>query len=103
MQLDKSIVTHNELMQLHSKHWIFISVLTITVVFFIPGETAYSANAQHSGEMTLTCIRGGNCVSVICIDDRPCNTFQLNSKNSTGFQEFLENKTKDNLFPKQIV
>jgi hypothetical protein len=53
--------------------------------------------------MTLTCTRGGNCITVICIDDRPCDAVQLNSKNSTGLRDFLENKTRTALIPNEIV
>jgi len=81
----------------------FISALVLSVIFFVSAETAEIANAQHSGKMTLTCIRGGNCITIICIDDRPCDTIQLNSKNSTGLHDFLENKTKADLIQKEIV
>jgi len=80
-----------------------ISALTLNVIFLLLAETTEYANAQHSGKMTLTCSHGGNCVSVICIDDNPCDTIQLNSKNSTGLRDFLENNTKADLIPKEIV
>ena len=66
-------------------------------------ETTDYAQAQHSGKMTLTCSRGEHCVTVICIDDRPCDTIQLNSKNSTGLRDFIENKTKAAIIPKEII
>ena len=80
-----------------------IFALTFNVTFFMLVETTDYAHAQHSGKMTLTCSRGEYCVTVICIDDRPCDTIQLNSKNSTGLRDFLENKTKAALIPKEIV
>lgn len=79
-----------------------ILAMTLNVIFLLLAETTDYANAQHSGKMTLTCTRGGNCVTVICIDDRPCNTMQLNS-NSTGLRDFLENKTRTDLIPNEIV
>lgn len=92
-----------ELMQTNSNYLIVISVLALNFIFLVQVETANIANAQHSGKMTLTCNRGGNCITVICIDDQPCDTIKLNSKNSTGLNNFLENKTKAELIPKEIV
>ena len=80
-----------------------ILAMTLNVIFLLLVETTDYANAQNSGKMTLTCNRGGNCITVICIDDRPCNTMQLNSKNSTGLRDFLENKTRTALIPNEIV
>lgn len=80
-----------------------IFALTLNVIFPLLVETIDFATAQHSGKMTLTCTRGGNCITVICIDDRPCDTMQLDSKNSTGLRDFLENKTRTALIPNEIV
>jgi hypothetical protein len=80
-----------------------IFILTLNVIFLPLVEATDFVNAQHSGKMTLTCTKGGNCVTVICIDDRPCDTMQLNSKNSTGLRDFLENKTRTVLIPNEIV
>ena len=77
--------------------------MALNVIFLLLLETIDYANAQHSGKMTLTCTSGGNCITVICIDDRPCDTIQLNSKNSTGLRDFLENKTRTALIPNEIV
>lgn len=90
-------------MRTNSSSLLVIFALTFNVTFFLVVETNDIAHAQHSGKMTLTCSKGGNCVTVICIDDRPCDTIQLNSKNSTGLRDFLENKTKTALIPKEIV
>ena len=80
-----------------------IFAMKLNVIFLLLVETTDFVNAQHSGKMTLTCTRGGNCITVICIDDRPCDAIQLNSKNSTGLRDFLENKTKTALIPNEIV
>ena len=80
-----------------------IFAMTLNVIFLLLVETTDSANAQQSGKMTLTCTRGGNCITVICIDDLPCDAVQLNSKNSTGLRDFLENKTRTALIPNEIV
>lgn len=90
-------------MQTSSNSLMIIFAMTLNVIFLLLVETTDSANAQHSGKMTLTCTRGGNCITVICIDDRPCDTMQLNSKNSTGLRDFLENKTRTALIPNEIV
>ena len=80
-----------------------IFAITLNVIFPLLVETIDFATAQHSGKMTLTCTRGGNCITVICIDDRPCDTMQLNSKNSTGLRDFLENKTRAAVIPNEII
>ncbi len=90
-------------MQTSSNSLMIILAMTLNVIFLLLVETTDYANAQHSGKMTLTCNRGGNCITVICIDDRPCNTMQLNSKNSTGLRDFLENKTRTALIPNEKV
>jgi hypothetical protein len=90
-------------MRANSNYLMVISALAFNVIFLLLGETTDFANAQHSGKMTLTCSHGENCVTVICIDDKPCDTIQMNSKNSTGLRDFLENKTKADLIAKEIV
>lgn len=90
-------------MQTSSSSLMIIFALTLNVIFPLLVETIDFATAQHSGKMTLTCTRGGNCITVICIDDRPCDTMQLDSKNSTGLRDFLENKTRTALIPNEIV
>jgi hypothetical protein len=90
-------------MRANSNYLMVISALAFNVIFLLLGETTDFANSQHSGKMTLTCSNGENCVTVICIDDKPCDTIQMNSKNSTGLRDFLENKTKDDLIAKEIV
>jgi len=90
-------------MQVNPNSLMVISALALNVIFLLLVETTEFANAQHSGKMTLTCNHGRNCVTVICIDDKPCDTIQLNSKNSTGLRDYLENKTKADLIPKEIV
>lgn len=90
-------------MQANSNYLIVISALVLNFIFLLLMETTDIANAQHSGKMTLTCNHRGNCFTVVCIDDKPCDTIQLNSKNSTGLREFLENKTRADLIPKEIV
>ena len=90
-------------MQVNPNSLMVISALALNVIFLLLVETTEFANAQHSGKMTLTCNHGRNCVTVICIDDKPCDTIQLNSKNSTELRDYLENKTKADLIPKEIV
>ena len=90
-------------MQAKRNSLMVISALALNVIFLLLAEATEYANAQHSGKMTMTCNHGRNCVTVICIDDKPCDTIQLNSKNSTGLRDYLENKTKADLIPKEIV
>jgi hypothetical protein len=90
-------------MQLNSSSLVVIFALMLNLIFLLFAETNGLAQAQHSGKMTVTCSQGEYCITVICIDDKPCDTIQLNSKNSTGLRDFLENKTKSAIMPKDIV
>jgi hypothetical protein len=53
--------------------------------------------------MTLKCNPGGECLTVICIDDQSCEKIMSNSRNGTDLREFLENKTKVTLIPREII
>jgi len=53
--------------------------------------------------MTSKCSSGGECITVICIDDQPCETIMSNSSNGTELRNFLENKTKVTLIPQEII
>lgn len=66
-------------------------------------QTTELANAQLAGKMTSTCTSGGDCITVICIDDRPCETIKTNSNNGTELGDFLENMTRVTLAPQEIV
>ena len=66
-------------------------------------QTTELANAQLDGKMTSTCTSGGDCITVICIDDHPCETIKSNSTNGTELRDFLENKTKVTLITQEIV
>ena len=57
-------------------------------------ETTVYASAQLSGKMTSKCSSGGDCITVVCIDDNPCEKFMSNSNNGTELLDFLKNKTK---------
>ena len=61
------------------------------------------ANAQLAGKMTSTCTPGGDCITVICIDDHPCETIKTNSNNGTELRDFLENMTRVTLASQEIV
>lgn len=66
-------------------------------------ETTDYARAQLSGKMTSKCSSGGDCITVVCIDDNPCEKFRSNSNNGTELLDFLENKTKVTFSPQDIV
>jgi hypothetical protein len=53
--------------------------------------------------MTSTCSSAGDCITLICIDDQPCETIKSNSNNGTELRDFLGNKTKVTLIPQEIV
>jgi hypothetical protein len=65
-------------------------------------ETTDYARAQLTGKMTSKCSSGGNCTTVICIEDNPCEKFTSNSNNGTELLDFL-NKTKVSFLPQDIV
>ena len=77
--------------------------MSINMLIFLNFETTDYASAQLSGNMTSKCSSAGDCVTVICIDDQPCETIKANSTNGTELRDFLENKTKVTLTPQEIV
>jgi hypothetical protein len=77
--------------------------MSINMLIFLNFETTDYANAQFSGNMTSKCSSAGDCVTVICIDDQPCETIKSNSTNGTELRDFLENKTEVTLIPQEIV
>ena len=68
--------------------------MSINVLIFLNFQTTDYASAQLSGNLTSKCSSGGKCITVICIDNQPCETIMSNSKNGTELHDFLENKTK---------
>jgi hypothetical protein len=66
-------------------------------------QTTNYASGQLSGKMTTTCSSKRSCITVICIDDKPCETITSNSNNGTDLRDFLENKTKITLRSQDIV
>lgn len=73
------------------------------MLFFHYVQTTELANAKLAGKMTSTCTSGGDCITVICIDDHPCETIKTNSNNSTELGDLLENMTRITLTPQEIV
>ncbi|CAN5500770.1 hypothetical protein BH18THE1_BH18THE1_09140 [soil metagenome] len=73
------------------------------MIIFLDFQVTDYASAQLSGNMTSKCSSGGECITVICIDDQPCETFMSNSSNGTELRDFLENKTKVTLVPQEII
>jgi hypothetical protein len=78
-------------------------ILSICILVFHYVQTTELANAQIAGKMTSTCTSGGDCITVICIDDHPCETINTNSNNGTELEDFLENMTRVTLAPQEIV
>ena len=66
-------------------------------------ETTDYARAELSGKMTSKCSSVGECITVVCIDDNPCEKFRSNSNNGTELLDFLKNKTKVAFLPQDIV
>jgi hypothetical protein len=73
------------------------------MLIFLNFQSKDYANAQLRGNMTLKCSQGGECLTVICIDDKSCETIMSDSRNGTDIREFLENKTKVTLIPRDII
>ena len=71
--------------------------MSINMLIFLNFQTTDYASAQLGGNLTSKCSSGGECITVICIDDQPCETIMSNSKNGTELHDFLENKTKADL------
>ena len=45
---------------------------------------------------------GGQCITIICADDQPCEIIKINSSNDNDLRDFLENKSKATLVPREI-
>jgi hypothetical protein len=78
-------------------------ILSVNLLILVYAQTTESAGGQLSGEMTSTCIPGGDCITVICIHDKPCETIKTNSNNSTELRDYLENNTDVSFMPKDIT
>jgi hypothetical protein len=59
------------------------------MLIFLYFQTTDYASAQPSGNMTSKCSSAEDCVTVICIDDQPCETIMSNSSNGTELRDFL--------------
>ena len=79
---------------------VFFIMICILVFHYVQTELA---NAQLAGKMTSTCTSGGDCITIICIGDHPCETIKTNSSNGTELGDFLENMTRVTLTPQEIV
>jgi hypothetical protein len=78
-------------------------ILSISMLVFHYVQTTELANAQLNGKMTSTCTSGGDCITVICIDDHPCETIKTNSNNGTELGDFIHNMTRVTLTPQEVV
>jgi hypothetical protein len=78
-------------------------IMSMNVIIFLILQTTDHAYAQHSGNLTSKCSSDEECITVICIDDQPCETIMSNSRNGSELREFLENKTKVNFIPRETV
>jgi hypothetical protein len=76
--------------------------MSINILIFLNFQIDY-VNAQLTGNMTSKCSSAGDYITVICIDDQPCETIKSNSNNGTELGDFLENKTKVTLIPQEII
>jgi hypothetical protein len=76
--------------------------LSIIILIFLKLHTTTYIKAQVIGNMTSKC-SGGKCTTIICIDGGPCQTIKSNPNNVTGLRDFLENKTKVTLIPREII
>jgi hypothetical protein len=78
-------------------------ILSINMLILLYAQTTENAGGQLSGEMTTTCTSEGDCITVICIDDKFCEKITTNSNNSTELRDYLENNTNVSLMPKDIA
>jgi hypothetical protein len=79
-----------------------VSATLVTRLSFYIFQTTDYASAQLSGNITSKCSSAGDCVTVICINDQPCETIKSNSNNDTELHDFLGNKTKVTNFASRI-
>jgi hypothetical protein len=78
-------------------------VVSMNMIIFLIWQITDYAHAQHVGNLTSKCSSNEECITVICIDDQPCETIMSNSRNGSELREFLENKTKVSLIPRETV
>ena len=78
-------------------------IVTIISCILLHPITANFTYAQPTGNMTSTCNQQGECVTIICIGDLPCESIFSNATNSTGLGNFIENKTKALLLTREIA
>ena len=79
----------------------FIIVTNLLVFLYV--QTTDYASAELSGKITSICTPGGGCVTIMCIDDHPCETIVSNASNSTELGNLIENKTRVALLPRELV
>ena len=72
------------------------------MITFLNLQAIYYVNAQILGNMTSKC-SGQKCTTIVCIDGGTSEKIKSNSNNFTELQNFLENKTKVTLIPREIV
>jgi hypothetical protein len=72
---------------------IVVSVFVIcsTIVLF-PSAILSSTDIRLQTNMSTKC-ENGNCTTTICINDEPCETANLDSKNMSSLGDLLKNKT----------
>jgi hypothetical protein len=83
---------------------IVVSVFVIcsTIVLF-PSAILSSTDTRLQTNMSTKC-ENGNCTTTICVNNEPCETVNLNSKNISSLGDFLENKTMpDPTIPSEII
>ncbi|CAN5517820.1 hypothetical protein BH18THE1_BH18THE1_03480 [soil metagenome] len=66
--------------------------LACAVFFLSCNPSSYYTFAQFEANFSSNC-ENGNCTSIICIDDNPCEKSKSNSTNITTLYDFLKNKT----------
>lgn len=69
-----------------------VSAFVISTIVLFPNAILSSSDTRLQTNMSTKC-ENGNCTTTICINDEPCETVNLDSKNMTSLSDLLKNKT----------
>ena len=73
------------------------------MLIFLYFDTIDYVSAQPSGKMTSKCTPDGDCVTMLCVSDYPCETIVSNSSNSTELGNIIEDKTRAILISREVA
>jgi hypothetical protein len=80
-----------------------VSAFVILTIVLFPNAILSSSDTRLQTNMSTKC-ENGNCTTTICINDEPCETVNLDSKNMTSLSDLLKNKTiAGPIIPREVI